>query len=473
MVRQPTTLVSLTVLLLLLVPPRSQAGELLSIPDRLVVLTFDDGNRSDITFTAGVLERCGFGATFFITSGLVGQKASLKWSEVRQLREQGFEIANHSVNHPNMVEFSKEQSRVEIVGFDEACRQHDLPRATTFAYPGGHNTRLVVEVLTEERYRFARRCGDPELPVGNGGRGVAYDPKIDHPLLIPTTLFSEPDSTLDDLAWAVDQATGGRIAVLTFHGVPDVHPHCSTDPAAFERYMKYLQARQCTVIAMRDLARYVEPSQFTQDPYSGIRRRIGVDATELRCEYATDPLGIDTRQPRFSWTVTAFRRDQRQSAYRILVSSSKEQLTADVGDQWDSGKVATQQSVNVPYQGLASRSGEQCWWKVQCFNKPGNDGQNAVRRFLSAEVLEMMRSELPGAFSEPATFTMGLLEPADWQGVWIAADADISGFCWQEVDSGQTDQAGNCPHLRTRLLRTSSARPQNRRSRAGPGFDVL
>ena len=128
--------------------------------------------------------------------------------------------------------------------------------------------------------------------------------------------------------------------------------------------MEYLQARQCTVIAMRDLARYVDPSRFTQDPYSGIRWRILLDATELRCEYATDPLGIDTRQPRFGWTVTAFRRDQRQSAYRILVSSSKEQLDADMGDLWDSGKVAAQQSVTVPYQGraaaVASSAGGKC-----------------------------------------------------------------------------------------------------------------
>ena len=207
MVRRTTMLASLTMLSLLLIPGWSQAGELLSIPDRLVVLTFDDGNRSDLAFTAGVLKHHGFGATFFLTSGLVEQEARLKWPQVRQLHEEGFEIANHSVYHPNMISLSTEQLHNEIGGFDEACRQHELPRSTTFAYPGGHNTRLVVEVLTEMGYRFARRCADPELPTGNGGRGLAHDPTIDHPLLIPTTLFSEPGCTLDDLAWAVDKET--------------------------------------------------------------------------------------------------------------------------------------------------------------------------------------------------------------------------------------------------------------------------
>ena len=142
--------------------------------------------------------------------------------------------------------------------------------------------------------------------------------------------------------------------------------------------MEYLHQRQCTVIAMRDLAAYVDPSRFTQDPYSGIRQRLGVDAEELRYQYAIDPIGVETRQPRFRWIVTSFRRDQQQSAYRILVSSSKEKLDAEAGDLWDTGKVVSCQSVNVPYRGHALHSGQPCWWKVQCFNKPGNDSCSGI-----------------------------------------------------------------------------------------------
>ena len=58
-----------------------------TIPNRLVVLTFDDGNRSDHEFVAPLLERYGFGATFFITEGLGfrdDKEYFLTWEEVRE-----------------------------------------------------------------------------------------------------------------------------------------------------------------------------------------------------------------------------------------------------------------------------------------------------------------------------------------------------------------------------------------------------
>ena len=76
----------------------SQAGELLPVPDRLVVLTFDDGNKSDVEFVAPLLKRYGFGATFFITDHSWGlgflkdKKTFLPWDEIRKLHEAGFEI---------------------------------------------------------------------------------------------------------------------------------------------------------------------------------------------------------------------------------------------------------------------------------------------------------------------------------------------------------------------------------------------
>jgi len=125
---------------------------------------------------------------------------------------------------------------------------------------------------------------------------------------------------------------------------------------------------------------------------------------ELKCEYLKNPLGIDVAQPRFSWELKSSRRGQMQSAYQILVASSEEKLNANIGDKWDSGKVASSQSVNIPYEGSPLRSGEGCYWKVRCWDKDGR----------------------PGPYSEPATFEMGLLNESDWEGKWIGADVSIS-----------------------------------------------
>ena len=61
---------------------------------------------------------------------------------------------------------------------------------------------------------------------------------------------------------------------------------------------------------------------------------------ELRCEYRSNPLGIDVARPRLSWIIDSNERGERQTAYRILVASSTEKLAQDEGDLWDSGKVA-------------------------------------------------------------------------------------------------------------------------------------
>ena len=129
-----------------------------------------------------------------------------------------------------------------------------------------------------------------------------------------------------------------------------------------------------------------------------------IAADELRCEYGINPIGVDARQPRFSWVLKSRQRGQHQSAYRILVASSKDKLAHGIGDKWDSGRVMSDQSVNIPYKGSPLSSAERCYWKARCWDKNG----------------------WPGTYSKPATFEMGLLKQSDWQGKWIGAEKSIS-----------------------------------------------
>ena len=77
----------------------------------------------------------------------------------------------------------------------------------------------------------------------------------------------------------------------------------------------------------------------------------GIRVRDLCCEYAKNPLGIDAPQPRFSWILTSRQRGQRQTAYRVLVATVVEKLNNNIGDKWDSGKVALVNSVNIVYEG--------------------------------------------------------------------------------------------------------------------------
>ena len=123
-----------------------------------------------------------------------------------------------------------------------------------------------------------------------------------------------------------------------------------------------------------------------------------VISTDLRCEYLTDPLGIDASSPRLSWVLSSTRRGEMQKAYQILVASSPKLLGFDKGDLWDSGKVASDESSQIIYAGDPLFSRENCYWKVRAWDRDGK----------------------PGEWSSVAHWSMGLLQPSDWNAKWIA-----------------------------------------------------
>ena len=126
--------------------------------------------------------------------------------------------------------------------------------------------------------------------------------------------------------------------------------------------------------------------------------------SKLRCEYLENPIGLDVDKPRFSWVDTSSERGQKQSAYQILVSSTVENLAANRADIWNSGKVGSDETANIPYEGKTLSSGQIGYWKVRVWDKSGK----------------------PAGVSEPATFEMGLLSDKDWGGDWIAKTTDIN-----------------------------------------------
>jgi len=114
----------------------------------------------------------------------------------------------------------------------------------------------------------------------------------------------------------------------------------------------------------------------------------------LRCEYLTDPEGIDVTKPRFFWVPGHTARGEKQTAYQILVSSDP--LCAK-GEMWDSGKVSSPEFTQVVYGGAPLRSCADYYWKVRFWDKEGKASPD----------------------SPVARFGMGLLSKDDWKGSWI------------------------------------------------------
>ncbi|HWA08124.1 MAG TPA: family 78 glycoside hydrolase catalytic domain [Opitutaceae bacterium] len=126
-----------------------------------------------------------------------------------------------------------------------------------------------------------------------------------------------------------------------------------------------------------------------------------VRLAELTTEHLHNPIGLGVAQPRLSWKLVSTRDGEKQTAYEVRAAATAAALTGGQSALWNSGKVASDQSVLVPWGGTALGSRSQVFWQVRIWDKDG----------------------APTAWSEPASFELGLLDSAsEWKGHWITAD---------------------------------------------------
>jgi len=245
-----------------------------TVPEKTVVLTFDDAVKSHRTIVAPLLQSLGFRATFFITHRwMEDTKHFLSWQDVAELHAMGFEIGNHSWGHGD---FSTPRAASKLAGelalIDYELQRIKVPKPVSFAWSGNSFGPESVAVLREHGIRFARRGGQPEVEYGRMVLGPAFDPSRHHRLLIPTTGDAYPDWTFDHFQRVLASAKPGQMVVLQFHGVPDVvHPWVHTPADAFQRYMHHLKSAGYRTLALRDVEPYLGPD--TDDPMLRTRYR--------------------------------------------------------------------------------------------------------------------------------------------------------------------------------------------------------
>ncbi len=117
---------------------------------------------------------------------------------------------------------------------------------------------------------------------------------------------------------------------------------------------------------------------------------------DLTCEYKVNPLGIDAQQPRLSWKIHSTQHNVVQTAYELRVSTQPNRWTTSA-IVWQSGKVASDQSVHVPYVGSPLQTGKRYYWQVRVWDNHGG----------------------VSPWSDANWWEMGLLDANDWQAQWI------------------------------------------------------
>ncbi|MEQ8878490.1 MAG: polysaccharide deacetylase family protein [Cyclobacteriaceae bacterium] len=219
------------------------------IPEKLVVLTFDDAPVSQYSVVAPLLRDFGFGATYFVCEFPPNYQDStlyMNWRQIKALDKMGFEIANHTHTHANITRLSQTEFNAELEYIENKCDSLGIQIPRNFAYPGYSLNGDILEYLREKDYRMAR-----------AGGSRPYDPLRDHPYLIPSWATNENNKA--EIMEALHEARDGKVVVLTLHGVPDIeHPWVNTPPELFREYLQYLADNEYTVISMRDLEKYID-----------------------------------------------------------------------------------------------------------------------------------------------------------------------------------------------------------------------
>jgi alpha-L-rhamnosidase len=121
----------------------------------------------------------------------------------------------------------------------------------------------------------------------------------------------------------------------------------------------------------------------------------------LQTDNLPTPLGIDDRTPQFAWQLSDTRQAALQTAYQVQVATAPELLLAGKPDAWDSGRIASGQSLGVVYRGAALKPSTRYYWRVLAWDKDGK----------------------PYPASEVSWWETGLLNPEPWrsgtQAKWI------------------------------------------------------
>jgi peptidoglycan/xylan/chitin deacetylase (PgdA/CDA1 family) len=149
-------------------PSVPSSGDINPANDKAVILTFDDGYKSQYTNAKPVLDKYGYKATFYIICNYVGNgeghdnsNARMSWKDVTELSKEGYDIGSHSMDHKDLSQMSKKMVDFEVGDSKQCLLDHGI-NPTSFAYPfsTAADDATVIDIVAKY-YDIARRGNDP------------------------------------------------------------------------------------------------------------------------------------------------------------------------------------------------------------------------------------------------------------------------------------------------------------------------
>jgi peptidoglycan/xylan/chitin deacetylase (PgdA/CDA1 family) len=293
--------------------------------DKVVILNFDDGRKSQFTHAKPILDKYGFKATFYVVCNyLDNKKGYMNWKEVKILQKEGHDIESHSMNHAHLEKLSEKGAFFEIAQSKKCLEDHGI-NATSFAYPfnEGASDKKVINIVAKY-YDLARtasgpitflRCDGWKEQHSNQDDCRPYSKKGDltyanrytiqgwgHDLSRLENSYDNPalfDRFIEVVNSQSEYNKNGiikAIPIIIYHragdsGVADYN----TDLDLFEKEMKYLHDEHFTVLTMADLA-YNKKSNYLYIKEFTTPKITTVKAIQNATTKATEPTMVKAIQ---------------------------------------------------------------------------------------------------------------------------------------------------------------------------------
>jgi peptidoglycan/xylan/chitin deacetylase (PgdA/CDA1 family) len=262
--------------------PQNIPGSNSGTNNKVVIINFDDGWKSQFTLAKPILDSFGFKATFFVVCNYVEKGASsrMDWQDISQLQNEGYDIESHTMDHKDLTTLSLDQVNYEVGQSKQCLADHGID-SSVFAYPfaSGANDPSVVDIVS--KYYDIARTGGSKIELLHPADRYSIS-AINHASKIqqqqpqqvslndnPTSLSSS--SSLDNFIQIVNSESKynrngivNAIPIIVYHQIGSEGgggidkrgvgaEGSSTDINLFAQEMKYLHDNGFTVLTMANL----------------------------------------------------------------------------------------------------------------------------------------------------------------------------------------------------------------------------
>ena len=257
--------------------------------NKFVVLTFDDGLKSQYTNAKPILDTYGYKASFSIICEDVGKADHMSWQEINTLEEEGHDIGAHTITHRSLTEMPPEEMKFEVSGSKQCLIDNGIEDVNYFSYPKneGSADKAVVETVSQH-YDLAKTANDPLMYLHCDGftetpqtdcktytedgeltlvnrysiMGWSHDSdRIRDSLddFQTRQMFIEVMNSATD--YNTDKGITNAVPIIIYHSIDNTGRNYSTTIDLFESEMRYLHDNGFTVLNMADLG-YDEDTNY-------------------------------------------------------------------------------------------------------------------------------------------------------------------------------------------------------------------